>query len=259
MFRTRDFVLFFTVIVFLVAAIGLTALRQQATLSQTNVIVPQTSSEIGMVTTEVVETIDSDINRAERLKSLKEKIKTSKLLTISEAPPDPVPEDEVVIELNTDTPHTSTPLLCIGYTTFYPSSWPVGQIKTESVEGLRQYFIPSLEGSASGTPVTARTVLLSLPQSQIPFGSPNCIPYDVIGIALDGSLIRNNETQLYRVFTDETLIGYALDGFPIYGVSQATSDQCGGRIVFGQYRYELNVSRDTIVNCFANKPQSFTP
>jgi hypothetical protein len=81
------------------------------------------------------------------------------------------------------------------------------------------------------------------------------LPTDVVGIAQDGSLIRESEMALYGVFGGETLVGYALDGFPIYGSNPgAATDHCGGMMVGGQYRYYLSPERDSVINCFAGVP-----
>jgi hypothetical protein len=76
----------------------------------------------------------------------------------------------------------------------------------------------------------------------------------VIGITIGGSLIRNNEVGVYGVFGGDTLVGYALDGFPIYGTSGQKTDICGGGMIGGQYRYMISSSRGTIINCFAGTP-----
>ena len=60
---------------------------------------------------------------------------------------------------------------------------------------------------------------MQLPVRNIPSGGTTCISTDVIGIATDGSLIRNNEAGVYGIFGANTLVGWALDGFPIYGSS----------------------------------------
>ena len=83
---------------------------------------------------------------------------------------------------------------------------------------------------------------------------PTCLYSDVVGIAQDGSLIRNNEVGLYSVFGSDTLIGYALDGFPIYGKIKESGDKCGGSVVNGQYRYSLSDQREFILNCFSAPP-----
>jgi hypothetical protein len=81
--------------------------------------------------------------------------------------------------------------------------------------------------------------------------NPTCLPHEVVGIARDGSLIRNDEAALYGIFDDTVLIGYALDGFPIYGQTvDRPLDQCGGAMVDGSYRYYLSEERDHVLGCY---------
>ncbi len=85
-----------------------------------------------------------------------------------------------------------------------------------------------------------------------------CLPSDVIGIAKDGSLIRNNEVSLYKIFSSDTLIGYALDGWPIYGLSSGiNSGSCGESKIAGGYVYYLSDDRETVLNCFISTPVKF--
>lgn len=82
-----------------------------------------------------------------------------------------------------------------------------------------------------------------------------CVPTDVIGIANNGTLIRNNQVVGYGVFEPDTLIGYALDGFPIYGRLPASQlDVCGGRITPGGYQYHIATERADIIRCFVASP-----
>ena len=113
--------------------------------------------------------------------------------------------------------------------------------------------------TASGTPLltTETEVVIQLPLRSVPLGTASCLPTDVVGIAKDGSLIRNSEVTLYAVFGADTLIGYALDGFPIYGARSGVAlDECGGTGAIGQYRYYLEAERGYILNCFASEPIS---
>jgi hypothetical protein len=98
--------------------------------------------------------------------------------------------------------------------------------------------------------------VLQLPTRTTPSTNPTCLASDVIGIATDGSLIRNNEVGLYGIFGADTLIGYALDGFPIYGAGVGAVDACGGVVVSGVYRYQIQLKNETIINCFAGTPVS---
>jgi hypothetical protein len=78
----------------------------------------------------------------------------------------------------------------------------------------------------------------------------------VVGIARDGSLIRNSDAELYAVFGPEVLIGYLLDGFPLYGASNLPTDACGGAEIGGSYRYYLSPKRDWVISCFTAAPGS---
>jgi hypothetical protein len=153
------------------------------------------------------------------------------------------------------------PLLCADYELIAAvQTWPAREIQRAEREGSRVYYTTgaarATSSATTSTVTLTETVLLQLPMQFVPVGPKQCIPTPVIGIALDGSLIKNQESSLYRLFTNETLIGYALDGFPIYGLSEAATDECGGRIVQGQYRYELADTRPTIINCFNGVPQT---
>jgi hypothetical protein len=78
----------------------------------------------------------------------------------------------------------------------------------------------------------------------------------VIGISKNGSLIRNTDVAGYGSFGGDTLVGYALDGFPIYGAADKRTDICGGLMEDGQYRYQISNSRDTIITCYVGSPIS---
>lgn len=256
MFRTRDFVLFFTTIVFLVVAIGFTFLSEHGTQARLNAFVPETTNEIDTVEATVSAGENSELSRAERLERLRQKIQESELITISEV----IVVEEVLEELEEENSQENAGVLpvCDNYQVINPF-WPVSKIKSLEAEGVRQYFTESAGNlsTTSSSTIVSRDILLTLPMQFIPNGSTACIPTDVVGIALDGSLIRNNETGLYSVFSNDTLIGYALDGFPLYGVGSNRVDACGGRIQLGQYRYELSSDREVVLNCFAGQPQSF--
>jgi hypothetical protein len=132
-------------------------------------------------------------------------------------------------------------------------------VTVEIVEGSRVFYrtieqdIVTLP-NAEVTPDAYRVAVLQLPIQSFLTIAPNCLTSDVVGIAHDGSLIRNSEGGLYGVFGEGTMIGYALDGHPIYGVSEAALDTCGGRMEGGEYRYYLSDERETILNCFVSVP-----
>lgn len=256
MFRTKDLVLLLLIVAFLVIAIIYAATSNVETETQNRFA--QNTPEITSVSAEVVESEKSTLSREERLAKMRELIEKSELVTISESietESEPSPETSTSDLMTVE----SEPILCPAYNSFANPYWPVGEIQQQSVEGVRQYFTSTMTtvGTSSSSTVS-KNVLLTLPQPFIPSGSNNCLSSSVIGAALDGSLIRNNEVGLYSLFNNQTLIGYALDGFPIYGVGSKATDSCGGRIELGQYRYELSSERPTIINCYRGTPQSFT-
>ena len=241
MFRTRDFVLLFTSIVFLVLAIGTTLagiLFPPGTVPAT--LTPaQPAEEAGAAVAE------GGLDREARAAALAKKIAADSDLFITapptvvptDTPPEPAPEVTVVME----------PLLCGNYQP-YANFWPSQQVSVTTSEGVRVY-----RDMTSVASTTVSLPLLTLAVSPLP-GIPYCLSSDVIGVANDGSLIRNTEAGLYGIFGPDTLIGYALDGFPIYGRSDVVADECGGVAHSGGYRYQVASDRGYILACFSAVP-----
>jgi len=252
MFRTRDFILLFTTIAFLLSAIGVTVLKQQnspdSRFSSNEALKNQLASVASVEYDAVIATREG-LNRAERIASMREKIAQSSELQVSE------PELPVVIDFDSAT--TSEEELfevtvfdqCSSYAS-YSGFWDARNLSVIESEGM--IVVVRLAVSATGT--STETNILQLPKRFSPAPDKSCIASDVIGIANDGSLIRNDELGLYSVFSSDTRIGYALDGFEIYGTGNAPVDECGGRTESGQYRYELQAGNEFIINCFSAAP-----
>lgn len=250
MFRTRDFILVFSTVVFLIVAIGATLLKQRTSSGEDFAMVKFAETTDQEYVAEVEE--KGSVSREERVSNMRDKISASNDLVLTN--PEPVPVDEVPEEeiIEDDEPALTTGVQkCPGYTT-YLGSWTPQGVVFEETEGARVVYRAGFEVVGTST-VAAREVLLQLPAAPVKSGE-NCLATDVIGIAKDGSLIKNDEVRLYGVFGSDTLIGYALDGFPIYGVAGNPGDTCGGGVVAASYRYTLAASRDTIINCFAAPP-----
>tara|TARA_B100000508_G_scaffold67978_1_gene53035 strand:+ start:1990 stop:2760 length:771 start_codon:yes stop_codon:yes gene_type:complete len=255
MFRTRDFVLIFTIVMFLLMAIGTTWWSKQYDSSSSDELVITSAAE-GEYQAEVY--IPTTISRADRLAEMKEKIAADQTLVIANDIPeinDEVEPDDFIIPELTE---VKEELRCSGYLS-YSGRWSPTGLQMEVVEGSRLVFREETQIQTVGT--STEEVVVKVPILQLPIqfanaDDPYCISSDVVGVALDGSLIRNNELSLYSVFGYETLIGYALDGFPIYGVGASSVDQCGGVSVGGQYSYWLNTESATIINCFVAPPIS---
>lgn len=253
MIRSRDYFLFLVIVVFLLVGIGSTIARSYRTgmIFDTTVpldfVVPTDDVAVEAVIPE-----DSVITRAERLAQLREKIRTYGLVNI--AAPEEIPEP---VATSATSVALSGELRCPSYQV-YTGVWPTG-VEQELVEGARVLFLPAeIPESSTATPTTTftptRTILAELPVRSASQNAQNCIPSDVIGITLGGALIKNDFAYAYAGWAEDALIGYALDGYPIYGVSQQATDACGGVVVGGEYRYQFSRDRETIINCFSGTP-----
>ena len=249
MFRTRDFILLFTTIVFLVAAIGATVFTQwQDSRSGSSdgsfAFTGGIASTSDLVLSAVVPG-DEEGDRLRRLNQMREKISAVELENQPEEEIVAVLEDSLEEATTTDEMEAESVTMTCGSYAPYIGFWDP---RSTTVE-LREGAIVA-ERMLEAGPV----IMLQLPARLLPNSVPSCIANDVIGIANDGSLIRNDEVSLYSVFGSETQIGYALDGLPIHGMSTARGDACGGVVVAGQYRYELSADRDTVIQCFSGTP-----
>lgn len=265
MFRTRDFVLVLASVGFLLMAIGVTVFTQQQSAAEQNTGLQPAAVGDGEYT--AVSVNPHEFSRSQKLQQMQEQIAASSELSITA----PVPV-EVLAEVTASTA-SATPAvraegvqLCPGYTERVRDWSPIG-IEITEVEGARLVYkmsaevaLPAEQGTSSAgvtTPIQSqREVIAQLPVRNVPVAQPSCIPADVIGIANDGSLMRNTEAGVYGIFTSTTLVGYALDGFPIYGASADVGDACGGVMTSEGYRYQISPERDNIINCYSAPPIS---
>lgn len=243
-FRTRDFAIFLGSVGFLVTAIIFTASNDITVSAENNALtISAVSSAENIYPASVVERVPLD--RAARLADLRQKVSAQTLpeMTVVTAAPEPVSTTPA----DTD---SSTVQKCAGYTTIKPT-WSAAGLEFAVVEGARiVYRNEPIVVSASAT-VPTRVVVLQLPLSGRQSSLGSCLSDSLIGIASDGSLISNDEYAVYGVFGENTLIGYALDGFPIYGKSSRQTDSCGGAVVEGEYRYFLSSDREGVIGCYS--------
>ena len=257
MFRTRDFVLLLVSISFLVVAISMTVVKKTEVSTRSAETLTKLAAPIDVEDDVQIYTPDS-ISRAERLAAMRSKIAADQDSYIAsyEAV---VAKDEIEVATGSeqseisDLTVTTEPQLCINHVVFEGGGTRTG-LRMREAEGARVFYRELVATTASGTPLVQEEVVLQLPANPLHTPQVNCLTYDVVGIAKDGSFIRNNETALYSIFSSETLIGYALDGFPIYGAGNMSSDACGGATVSGQYGYYLNTERETVLSCFSAQP-----
>ncbi|MBP6881458.1 MAG: hypothetical protein KBC35_02425 [Candidatus Pacebacteria bacterium] len=253
MFRTRDFVLLFGMIVFLLVAIGTTLFRQSfSTDDQVSTAILTEVSEQER-TAVVAET--PKLDREANLASLRHKLAEDGEFVATEPVEVAVEVEDVVDSAISPEESESVAVLqtCPGYIS-YGGYWSPQNVQFELAEGTRVVY-RAVETVVGTSTVNTKETLLQLPASPI-YGGSYCLASDVIGVAQDGSLIRNSEVGLYGVFGEHTLIGYALDGFPIYGTSDLPTDACGGAVVADEYRYVLKEGREVMINCFSATPVS---
>lgn len=260
MIRTRDFVVFMLLLMALFAGGGAVTVFELGTRSAQvgAVAVAVDPQAVPIVEKEAVVVEAPEIDRPGLLAAMREKV-AARIGEFGEVVPTES-EPPVVAGEDAPEPASAAPLqLCATYSQV---GWAdMLGMQFREAEGARVLYrtvpAPVEMDSATGTssePAVVEQILAQLPLRSQPLPSPTCIPQDVIGVALDGSLVRNNEVGLYRVFDADTLIGYTLDGFPLYGVSALPTDDCGGTMVGGTYRYYLSAQRDTILQCFAGVP-----
>ena len=262
MFRTRDFVLVSTTVAFLLMAIGVTLFRQWQGVGDTS---PELLAVVVQDDTYTAESIDmNQFSRAEKLQMMREKIAASSQLSITAPEPMEVVDEVLSGEENQLVEgDVAAVQLCPGYTTL-AKRWSPVDVMIEEVEGARLVYrslapapvVPQPKASSSVMVAAEpqREILAQLPVRNFPAPNSSCIASDVIGIATDGSLIRNNEARVYGIFDSNTLVGWALDGFPIYGASRTPTDACGGVMAVDGYRYQISSDRETIINCFSAAP-----
>jgi hypothetical protein len=255
MLRTRDYALGLSIMVFLLVGIGVTLLKQGYDLrgglaAAVFVAQPSEAPASASVSEEV------EISREERIASLRTKIAA---LGVFAQEAEPIPEVIASTSEPADITVAEVKEVRCGLYKPYSGVWNSRGLIVSEVEGARLVYRETAVMAASGTsalPTVLKDVLLQLPVKSVPTTGTNCIASDVIGITKHGSLIRNHEIAAYKSYDAAAHIGYALDGFPIYGSSDENTDLCGGVVVAGQYRYYIHPQRETILSCFAGTPAS---
>lgn len=247
MIRTRDFLIYMCTLVFLVSAIGYTILgdmQQQQTIATELAAAPSAAFAYGAVAEA------SEFDREGYVEWLRGKIAAGAgadpehpvtLETVDETPP------EAAIVATTPVTERAAqycaPQQDIGGVL---GSWDPNAAEVRVVEGARIVL------GAESRP------LLQLPIRTVRAATDSCLPHVIIGVTEDGALIGNSDTPAYRAYGPDMLVGYALDGLPIYGPSaDAALDACGGTNAPTGYRYHVRADEPFILGCFAAPPASF--
>ncbi len=260
MIRTRDFLLFATVLLFLIIGISSTIVGGASLAS-----VQQYISIPFLVSNEEVPINLSDVadDRSAYIASLKEKIQNGEGQIVGgEAVLTSVDEGEAE---DVEEASTREVLACNGMVR--PSDltlrWKPSEIRLIELGSVRlvvQTKNSEVTVGSSTVATTTRKTIMSLPVRVARDSQDVCIEESVVGITPAGALIDNAQSILYTSLSADTLVGYAFDGFPIYGVREDTTllDACGGTQELNGYRYYLRADEPFVLGCYAGVPAQFS-
>lgn len=265
MIRTRDFLLFVVIFVFILTGIVFTLFSEFRGERAKQAASPSLDASPG--TTIAAVTTEEEMDRARNLVLLREKLLRGEgeisagdpVFTSVDTPTTSVEQDMVaaedpgerVVQYCASKTYSATALL-----------WSLGTANIVEAEGARMVQqtkkLTAVQGSSTPAAPTTRTVL-QLPLRPILSATPNCLDSEYVGIALDGSLIHNEEAWRYRNYASASVVGYARDGFPISGpgVDETLLDQCGGYNDGAGYRYYIRQNEMFVLGCYAAMPASF--
>ncbi len=263
MIRKRDLIVFIVVLFVLLLCIAVTLVAGSVKVSPTGVLF--TGDEAPQEFT--AQAPQNDLNREDIISRLRNALAQNQ----SDIEPQPSVEEDAVEETQTmgevDEPTGVDRCGGADDALAYVKSWPLAGVGVEQQGGVRTVVhtqqitgvpLPYASSTASSTQGQTRTVLLTLPTSPYATGETHCVPSDVIGVTTSGSLMFNSDAAFYRGYGTEYLIGYARDGYPIYGYYEGTLDSCGGYMHPSGYRYSVSASKDHLLSCYTATPASFT-
>ncbi len=268
MIRTRDLVLFVLCLLVLVLAIMVTVLREGGRVATSLDVsaIPLTGPEGAEVVA------GTELDRAGNLARLREKLArdTSSVTPAPDTFVEDVPPEETDTPIAEDVPTSARRCLYPDDVLPKIAAWPIGSVRVAVVGNERVAYTEEtilVASSASTSPDTetpsevpevVRTELLALPINPVSLPTASCVPSDVIGVTPSGTLLLNNDARIWQKVNADTLIGYARDGYPIYGRYDGEVDACGGYQHPSGYRYTIGGDRSHIVGCFVATPQSFS-
>lgn len=256
MIRSRDLVLFVIILLFLCGGVTYTLVKENDLSVQTTAPV-DFETEDGISTSFTAVAPEEDENREGNIARLREALKDVEIVT--------VPESEIVMSVS----DADKPADVISAEVFVLQScsaaenmpvWPARDVSFEISNASRKVVHTSAQQTgttSASSSVPQNQALISLPLYPYPSQKPMCVPSEAVGVTLAGSLILNSQVSLYRGYGPEYLIGYARDGYPIYGFYQGAVDSCGGYTADTGYRYTVSPDRNYIVGCFKATPSLF--
>lgn len=264
MLRTRDVVIFISALMFVLVGIVLTLIFDERNGFRDSMAVPY--FEVSTTTYEAQKP-ETELDR----KSIIERLRSALQTTPREVEPEPSVEESPSQAADDPAANPEVPLgvvLCGGDDTQDAVQfWPASGVEIFLEEGFRKVAIaaePDVDLTSSSTASSSeaadpgpRNILISLLVSPVQNGSDSCVPGEVVGVTVNGSLILNSGAAFYRGYGPEYLIGYARDGFPIYGFYEGQVDACGGYMHSSGYRYTVSPDRPQLIGCFKGTPATF--
>lgn len=267
MIRTRDLFVFVFILLFLSLCIAVTILLDVRALSHKGASL-LLDTNFSSTTFSASATV-TKINREGNITRLRKAILESDSVIIPNPSVTQVEETAVETSTSTDTALVTTIQKCVtpDDAISYTRTWPLNNVFVVVKDGYRSVVeisktspsssvVSTTTSSTTQQSVTIKTHL-KLQENPVQSGNSSCVPSDVIGITLQGSLMFNADAHLYMSKTGDEKIGYARDGFPIYGVYEGVVDSCGGYMHNEGYRYTLSKDRTYVLGCYVGVPSVF--
>jgi hypothetical protein len=273
MLRSRDLFIFAGIIILLALGIGLTLIFD----SSSTLFTTLTSFE-GTPSASTTFSASTDTQAVDREGTI---ARLRKLLSQADISNTPSPSvEEVHTDVQTATTSSTgfdvsnpTVMMCPGPddTLLASQNWPLQDTAIIVKNGTRIVVHTSVTEETvtnSGTSTASSTQtspfvspvltsLLRMPEYPPVLDAPSCVHGEIVGVTQSGFLIANKDAVSYKGRGADDLIGYARDGFPIYGVYDGEVDSCGGYTKNGSYRYSIAKDRNFILGCFVGLPLLF--
>lgn len=137
-------------------------------------------------------------------------------------------------------------------------TWPT-ETELTQVEGQRVITSTVQTEVTIGTStetVTETATVATLPVRSVRSTFESCLPDTLIGVTPTGQPLTNDQAPQYTNTAPTTLLGYSRDGFAVYGPVSDPSvlDVCGGQYVNGNYQYHIRSNESFILGCYAGVP-----
>lgn len=251
MVRTRDFIILILIVAFLLMAIIHASMRPSGKTA--DVLLATSIEEYGLIENN---NHDTGPDRDANIDRLRSKIAAGTYL--ESVNPSVESGTEIVNDDNKDEELVDEEAVVLKRCARYDDGlsvamvWPRESISLNESGAYRSWSVLGSDGS--------EITILRLPKQPFFTSGTNCLDSEVIGVSVNGSLLFNSDAIVYANSSGDRLIGYALDGHPIYGHTDLVPvDQCGGFEHATGYRYQIDPDRPFILGCYRSVSQDLLP